>query len=82
MCSDESQQCDPTAQSSSECNAHTIVPYPSCICSDVPVQVSAPSAPLYTCAQEYNNGNCGQSFLKNTVVTIPEGDSQCFCPKH
>ncbi|DBA69867.1 hypothetical protein WJX79_003118 [Trebouxia sp. C0005] len=76
---DESQQCDPTAQSSSECNAHTIVPYPSCICSDVPVQVSAPSAPLYTCAQEYNNGNCGQSFLKNTVVTIPEGYCQITC---
>ncbi len=81
-CSDESQQCDASAQSSSECNAHTIVPYPSCICSDVPVQVSDPSAPLFTCAQEYNNGNCGQSFLKDTVDTIPEGESPSFCPKH
>ena len=75
MCSDESQQCDSGAQSSSECNAHTIVPYPACICSDVQVQpdMNNPGAPLFTCAQEYNNGNCGQAFLKDTVDTIPEG---------
>ena len=81
-CRDESQQCDSTAQSTSECNSHTIVPYPTCICSDVPVQVSDPSAPLFTCAQEYNNGNCGQSFLKDTVVTIPEGELWNGCPSH
>ena len=81
-CRDESQQCDSSAQSTSECNSHTIVPYPSCICSDVPVQVSDPSAPLFTCAQEYNNGNCGQSFLKDTVVTIPEGELSDDCPSY
>ena len=64
------QTCDTNKQSASECEGHLIVPPPSCICSDVPVQGSGPA---YSCAQEYNVGNCGQSFLKDAIVGIPEG---------
>lgn len=70
---DESQQCDASKQTGSECASHIKVPPPACLCSDVQVQPSSASGPLFTCAQEYNTGNCGQSFLKQTIVAIPEG---------
>ena len=70
---DESQQCDALKQTGSECASHIIVPPPACLCSDVQVQPSSANGPLFTCAQEYNTGNCGQSFLKQTIVAIPEG---------
>lgn len=70
---DESQQCDAQKQSGSECASHTLVPPPPCICSDVQVQPSSANGALFTCAQEYNIGNCGQSFMKQTIIAIPEG---------
>ena len=73
---DESQQCDSTAQGASECANHVIVPPPTCICSDVQVQPASSAGPVFTCAQQYNTGNCGKPFLKNAIKGLPEGQSQ------
>ena len=79
---DESQQCDVSAQDSSECSSHTLVPPPKCICSDVQVQPDAkvPNSPVFTCAQQYNNGNCNQPFMKDSIVGIPEGEHDYMQP--
>lgn len=72
---DESQQCDAGAQDSSECSSHTLVASPTCICSDVQVQPDAKVANSsgFTCAQQYNDANCNQPFMKDSIVGIPEG---------
>ena len=27
----------------------------------------------HTCAEEYNDGNCGQGFVTSPILAIPEG---------
>lgn len=64
------QACDSVKQDKQECGNHLIVKPPQCLCSDVPVQGGGTRT---TCAQQYNVGNCGQAFLKDSIEDIPEG---------
>ena len=80
---DESQQCDSTAQGASECANHVLVPPPACICSDVQVQPDSSAGAVFTCAQQYNTGNCGKSFLKDAIKGLPEGQPKLsICNAH
>lgn len=69
------QACDSVKQDKQECGNHLIVKPPQCLCSDVPVQ-GGPTRT--TCAQQYNVGNCGQAFLKDSITDIPEGMHAAF----
>ena len=71
--------CDSGKQDDQECGNHLIVKPPQCLCSDVPVQ-GGPTRT--TCAQQYNVGNCGQAFLKDSIEAIPEGMQAAFAKTH
>lgn len=67
--------CDSGKQDDQECGDHLIVKPPDCLCSDVPAQ-GGPTRT--TCAEQYNVGNCGQAFLKDSIKDIPEGEKAVF----